>query len=274
MDRLLRIRTRLTGTFTIGTRRKELAISWPDGKHQGPFRKRNLKTLMTERPLLLLPAHPPAASTHRRDEQRGDPAALLATIGDAVPATLMLGRQDRIIRAEQAQAVPYAVRYVIEVADHMPHLERPRGADRHRRHIAKPPDRVHPAGKEPRDQPKYPFCRLHSSRDDYRVRLTPVRRGVNAHDHGPKQNAPNPARLGYRGSVPSSGDANDPQSCAARSPEPKYVHHGALMHHGNHRYLPPPQIMTAEPREGSKAGSRAVSWSSELAVQCVPGELW
>jgi pyruvate dehydrogenase E2 component (dihydrolipoamide acetyltransferase) len=52
------------------------------------------------------------------DEQRGDPAALLAAIGDAVPVTVVWGRQDQIIPAEQAQAVAGAVRYVIEGAGH------------------------------------------------------------------------------------------------------------------------------------------------------------
>jgi pyruvate dehydrogenase E2 component (dihydrolipoamide acetyltransferase) len=59
------------------------------------------------------------------DEQRGDSAALLAAIGDAVPVTVVWGRQDQIIPADQAQAVPGAVRYVIEGAGHMPHMERP-----------------------------------------------------------------------------------------------------------------------------------------------------
>jgi pyruvate dehydrogenase E2 component (dihydrolipoamide acetyltransferase) len=59
------------------------------------------------------------------DEQRGDSAAALAAIGDAVPVTVVWGRQDRIIPAEQAKAVAGAVRYVIEGAGHMPHMERP-----------------------------------------------------------------------------------------------------------------------------------------------------
>jgi len=59
------------------------------------------------------------------DEQRGDSAALLAAIGDATPVTVVWGRQDQIIPAEQAQAVAGAVRYVIEGAGHMPHMERP-----------------------------------------------------------------------------------------------------------------------------------------------------
>jgi pyruvate dehydrogenase E2 component (dihydrolipoamide acetyltransferase) len=59
------------------------------------------------------------------EEQRGDSAALLAAIGDAVPVTVVWGRQDQIIPAEQAAAVAGAVRYVIEGAGHMPHMERP-----------------------------------------------------------------------------------------------------------------------------------------------------
>jgi len=59
------------------------------------------------------------------DEQRGDSGAALAAIGDAVPVTVVWGRQDRIIPAEHAKAVAGAVRYVIEGAGHMPHMERP-----------------------------------------------------------------------------------------------------------------------------------------------------
>ena len=59
------------------------------------------------------------------DEQRGDSAAVLAALGDAMPVTVVWGRQDQIIPAEQAQAVAGAVRYVIEGAGHMPHMERP-----------------------------------------------------------------------------------------------------------------------------------------------------
>ena len=60
--------------------------------------------------------------------QRGDPAAAAAqaaAIGVAVPVTVVWGREDRIIPAAQAEAVPGAVRYLIDGAGHMPHMERP-----------------------------------------------------------------------------------------------------------------------------------------------------
>jgi pyruvate dehydrogenase E2 component (dihydrolipoamide acetyltransferase) len=57
--------------------------------------------------------------------QHAGSAAALAAIGDTLPVSVVWGRQDRIIPAEQAHAVAGAVRYVIEGAGHMPHLERP-----------------------------------------------------------------------------------------------------------------------------------------------------
>jgi pyruvate dehydrogenase E2 component (dihydrolipoyllysine-residue acetyltransferase) len=59
------------------------------------------------------------------DAQRGDSAAALAAVGGAVPVTVIWGRADRVIPAAQAQAVAGAVRYVIDGAGHMPHMERP-----------------------------------------------------------------------------------------------------------------------------------------------------
>jgi pyruvate dehydrogenase E2 component (dihydrolipoamide acetyltransferase) len=62
------------------------------------------------------------------DAQRGDPAAAaaqVAALGGAVPVTVVWGRADRIIPAAQAEAVPGAVRRLIDGAGHMPHMERP-----------------------------------------------------------------------------------------------------------------------------------------------------
>jgi pyruvate dehydrogenase E2 component (dihydrolipoamide acetyltransferase) len=59
------------------------------------------------------------------DAQRGDSAALLAGVGEAVPITVIWGSADRIIPAVQAQAVTGAVRHVVDGAGHMPHMERP-----------------------------------------------------------------------------------------------------------------------------------------------------
>ena len=62
------------------------------------------------------------------DAQRGDPAtaaAQVAALGGAVPVTVVWGRADRIIPAAQAEAVPGAVRRLIDGAGHMPHMERP-----------------------------------------------------------------------------------------------------------------------------------------------------
>jgi len=59
------------------------------------------------------------------DAQRGDSAAALAAVGGAVPVTVVWGRADRVIPAAQAESVAGAVRYVIDGAGHMPHMERP-----------------------------------------------------------------------------------------------------------------------------------------------------
>ena len=59
------------------------------------------------------------------DAQRGDSAASLAALGGAMPVTVVWGRADRIIPATQAESVDGAVRYLIDDAGHMPHMERP-----------------------------------------------------------------------------------------------------------------------------------------------------
>ena len=59
------------------------------------------------------------------DTQRGDSAAALTAVGGAVPVTVVWGRADRVIPAAQAESVAGAVRYVIDGAGHMPHMERP-----------------------------------------------------------------------------------------------------------------------------------------------------
>ena len=59
------------------------------------------------------------------DAQRGDSAAALAALGDAIPVTVVWGRADRIIPAAQAESVPGAVRQVIDGSGHMPQMERP-----------------------------------------------------------------------------------------------------------------------------------------------------
>jgi pimeloyl-ACP methyl ester carboxylesterase len=64
------------------------------------------------------------------DGQHAGSAATLAAIGGALPVSVVWGRQDRIIPPEQAHAVAGAVRYVIEGAGHMPHLERPADVQR------------------------------------------------------------------------------------------------------------------------------------------------
>ncbi len=64
------------------------------------------------------------------DGQHAGSAAALAAISEALPVSVVWGRQDRIIPAEQAHAVGGAVRYVIEGAGHMPHLERPADVQR------------------------------------------------------------------------------------------------------------------------------------------------
>ena len=59
------------------------------------------------------------------EAQRGDSAASLAAIADAVPVTVVWGHADRIIPAAQAGSVTGAVRHLIDGAGHMPHMERP-----------------------------------------------------------------------------------------------------------------------------------------------------
>jgi pyruvate dehydrogenase E2 component (dihydrolipoamide acetyltransferase) len=59
------------------------------------------------------------------DAQRTDSAAALAAIGDAMPVTVVWGSADRIIPPAQAESVTGAVRYLIDGAGHMPHMERP-----------------------------------------------------------------------------------------------------------------------------------------------------
>jgi pyruvate dehydrogenase E2 component (dihydrolipoamide acetyltransferase) len=59
------------------------------------------------------------------DAQRGDSAAALAALGDAIPVTVVWGRADRIIPAAQAESVTGAVRRLIDGAGHMPQMERP-----------------------------------------------------------------------------------------------------------------------------------------------------
>jgi len=59
------------------------------------------------------------------DAQRGDSAAWLAAIGDAVPVTVVWGRADQIIPAAQAESVTGAARHLVDGAGHMPHMERP-----------------------------------------------------------------------------------------------------------------------------------------------------
>jgi pyruvate dehydrogenase E2 component (dihydrolipoamide acetyltransferase) len=59
------------------------------------------------------------------DTQRGDGAAALAVIGGAVPVSVVWGAADRIIPAAHAESVAGAVRYLVDGAGHMPHMERP-----------------------------------------------------------------------------------------------------------------------------------------------------
>jgi pyruvate dehydrogenase E2 component (dihydrolipoamide acetyltransferase) len=59
------------------------------------------------------------------DTQRIDSAAAMAATGGAIPVTVVWGSADRIIPAAQADAVPGAVRHLLEGTGHMPHLERP-----------------------------------------------------------------------------------------------------------------------------------------------------
>jgi pyruvate dehydrogenase E2 component (dihydrolipoamide acetyltransferase) len=59
------------------------------------------------------------------DAQRMDSAGALAAIGGAVPVSVVWGSADRIIPPAQAESVAGAVRYLVEGAGHMPHMERP-----------------------------------------------------------------------------------------------------------------------------------------------------
>jgi pyruvate dehydrogenase E2 component (dihydrolipoamide acetyltransferase) len=59
------------------------------------------------------------------DAQRGDSAAALAALGDAIQVTVVWGGADRIIPAAQAESVTGAVRHLIDGAGHMPQMERP-----------------------------------------------------------------------------------------------------------------------------------------------------
>jgi len=59
------------------------------------------------------------------DAQRADSAAARAAIGDTVPVSVVWGSADRIIPPAQAGSVAGAVRYLVEGAGHMPHMERP-----------------------------------------------------------------------------------------------------------------------------------------------------
>ena len=59
------------------------------------------------------------------DDQRADSTAARATIGDAVPVSVVWGAADRVIPAAQAESVTGAVRYLVDGAGHMPHMEQP-----------------------------------------------------------------------------------------------------------------------------------------------------
>ena len=59
------------------------------------------------------------------DAQAPDSAVPLATIGDAVPVSVVWGALDRVIPPAQAESVTGAVRYLVDEAGHMPHMERP-----------------------------------------------------------------------------------------------------------------------------------------------------
>ena len=59
------------------------------------------------------------------DTQRTDSAADIATIGGAVPVTVVWGKADRVIPPAQAESVAGAVRHLLDDAGHMPHMERP-----------------------------------------------------------------------------------------------------------------------------------------------------
>jgi pyruvate dehydrogenase E2 component (dihydrolipoamide acetyltransferase) len=59
------------------------------------------------------------------DDQRADSTAARATIGDTVPVSVVWGTADRVIPAAQAESVTGAVRYLVDGAGHMPHMEQP-----------------------------------------------------------------------------------------------------------------------------------------------------
>jgi pyruvate dehydrogenase E2 component (dihydrolipoamide acetyltransferase) len=65
------------------------------------------------------------------DAQATDSAAALAAVkgagevGGAVPVSVIWGAADRVIPPAQARAVTGAVRYLVDEAGHMPHMERP-----------------------------------------------------------------------------------------------------------------------------------------------------
>jgi len=59
------------------------------------------------------------------DTQRVDSTATVAAIAGAVPVTVVWGTADRILPAAQAGSVAGAVRYLLDGAGHMPHMERP-----------------------------------------------------------------------------------------------------------------------------------------------------
>ena len=59
------------------------------------------------------------------DAQRADSAAALAAMGGAVPVGVVWGAADRVIPSAQAESVAGAVRYLVDGAGHMPHMEKP-----------------------------------------------------------------------------------------------------------------------------------------------------
>jgi pyruvate dehydrogenase E2 component (dihydrolipoamide acetyltransferase) len=59
------------------------------------------------------------------DAQRTDSATALASIGGAVPVSVVWGTADQVIPSAQAESVTGAARYLVGGAGHMPHMERP-----------------------------------------------------------------------------------------------------------------------------------------------------
>jgi pyruvate dehydrogenase E2 component (dihydrolipoamide acetyltransferase) len=59
------------------------------------------------------------------DAQRTDSLAARAAIGGTTPVSVVWGVADRVIPAAQAESVTGAVRYLVDGAGHMPHMERP-----------------------------------------------------------------------------------------------------------------------------------------------------